>query len=258
MLVDRHLRDRSQPAGRRGLIVKSGARYILSIFANLGDRVTGMDRRRKVAVKRLSRDDLPDWIASTSKLSSLTVTEAKGCHDPDRPEKALVRAWAQAGRMDITTVHLAVKNLVDEVESIEPLESDALFVGLLQLHIANLVRPFGYVGLASALHRMIYQPLAPGLQSELQTARALRETVQTTEAKSASATGGLVGGIVTRVGLVADSDVAPANQEAFARLNLRPVFVGVGRDLIRADTDADSHAVPTRLTQTVHLDEVAR
>jgi hypothetical protein len=70
--------------------------------------------------------------------------------------------------------------------------------------------------------------------------------------------GGLIGGIVTRAGPVADTDVAPADQEALARLNLRPVFVGIERDLIRAAIDAELQTVRTRLTRTVGPDEFAR
>ena len=149
--------------------------FNLSIFAHLGSRVIDLDRRRKVTVKRLSRGDLPDWIACSSDLSSLTVAEAKGCHDPGGPAKALARAWAQAGRIDITAqgrkvtvkriaiatrwgmasagladAHLSVQDPIDEGEPIEPVEKDALFVGLLRLHIVNLIRPLGHVELASA------------------------------------------------------------------------------------------------------------
>ncbi|OWW05025.1 hypothetical protein ATY81_03430 [Rhizobium sp. R72] len=51
--------------------------FNLSIFAHLGSQTIDLDRRRKVKIKRLPRGDLPDWIASASDLSSLTVTEAK-------------------------------------------------------------------------------------------------------------------------------------------------------------------------------------
>ncbi|WP_024513297.1 hypothetical protein [Bradyrhizobium sp. ARR65] len=49
--------------------------FDLSIFAHLGSRVIDLDRRRQVKVTRLSRSDLPDWIACASDLSSLTVAE---------------------------------------------------------------------------------------------------------------------------------------------------------------------------------------
>src|SRR6266404_5398782 len=54
--------------------------FQLSIFAHLGSGTISLDRRRQVTIKRLSRGDLPDWLACASNLSSLTVAEAKGCH----------------------------------------------------------------------------------------------------------------------------------------------------------------------------------
>ena len=159
--------------------------FNLSIFAHLDSKAIDLDRRRKVKIKRLSRGDLPDWIACASDLSSLTVAEAKGCHDPGGPAGALTRAWAQAGRIDVTaqgrrvTVkriaiatrwgmavggptdpHLSVKDPLDEGETLEPHERDALFIGLLRLHIANLIRQLGHVELADALYRLTRQPFA--------------------------------------------------------------------------------------------------
>ena len=67
----------------------SSAIFNLSIFAHLGSRIIDLDRRRQVKVKRLSRGDLPDWIACAWDLSSLTIAEAKGCHDVGGPAKAL-------------------------------------------------------------------------------------------------------------------------------------------------------------------------
>ena len=257
--------------------------FNLSIFAHLGSRVIDLDRRRKVTIKRLSRGDLPDWIACSSDLSSVTVAEAKGCHDAGGPAKALARAWAQAGRIDISArgrkvtvkriavatrwgmgvggpadAHFSVQDPVDEGEPIEPVEKDALFVGLLRLHIANLIRPLGHVDLANALYRLTNQPFAESLQGDLQAARGLLDAAPIRQVEETSVTGGLIGGIVTRAGLVTDSDVAPADQEALVRLNLRPVFVGIERDLIRVAIDADPEGMRTRLSKTVRPDEFAR
>ncbi|GAA0738647.1 hypothetical protein OVY48_10895 [Sphingobium sp. SA2] len=257
--------------------------FNLSIFAHLGSRIIDLDRRRQVKVTRLSRGDLPDWIACASDLSSLTVAEAKGCHDSGGPAKALNRAWAQAGRIDLTAggrkvtvkriaiatrwgmaapnptdAHLSVRDPVDEGEPIKPEEKDALFIGLLRLHIANLIKSLGHAELASALRGLTHQPFARRLQGDLQRARALLDATPVREVEKATAMGGLIGGIVTRAGPVADTDVAPADQEALARLNLRPVFVGIERDLIRAVIDAELQSVRIRLTQTVGPDEFAR
>lgn len=256
--------------------------FNLSIFAHLGSQTIDLDRRRKVKIRRLSRGDLPDWIACASDLSSLTVAEAKGCHDPGGPAKALTRAWAQAGRIDITAqgrkvtvkriaiatrwgmaiagpadAHLSVKDPLDEGEPIEPQEKDALFVGMLRLHIANLIRPLGHAELAGALYRLTQQPFSRRLQGDLDLARAALDAAPIGELDKI-AMGGLVGGIVTRAGPVTDADITPGDQEALVRLNLRPVFVGVERELIRAAIDADLQAVRARITQSVRPDDFAR
>lgn len=257
--------------------------FSLSIFAHLGSRIIDLDRRRQIKVTRLSRGDLPDWIACASDLSSLTVAEAKGCHDNGGPAKALNRAWAQARRIDITAggnkvtvkriaiatrwgmaapsptdAHLSVRDPVDEGEPIKPEEKDALFIGLLRLHIANLIKSLGHAELATALRDLTHQPFVRRLQGDLQRARTLLDAVPVIEVEKATAMGGLVGGIVTRAGPVADSGVAPADQETLARLNLRPVFVGIERDLIRAAIDAELQTVRTSLTQIVRPDDFAR
>ena len=257
--------------------------FNLSIFAHLGSRIIDLDRRRKIKVKRLSRGDLPDWIACASDLSSLTVAEAKGCHDVGGPAKALDRAWAQAGRIDITAqdrkvsvkriaiatrwgmaaagpadAYLSARDPVDEGDPIDPTDKDTLFIGLLRLHIANLIKPLGHAELAGALQRLTHQPFARRLQDDLNLARTLLDAAPVGELEKASSMGGLVGGIVTRAGPVTGADVAPADQETLARLHLRPVFVGIERDLIRAAIDAEPQAVRNRIADTVSPDEFAR
>lgn len=257
--------------------------FKLSIFAHLGSKTLDLDRRRKVKIKRLSRGDLPDWIACAYDLSSLTVAEAKGCHGPGGPARALARAWAQAGRIDVTSrgrkvtvkriaiatrwgmsedgpseAHLSVKDPLDEGEPIEPHEKDALFIGMLRLHIANLIRRLGHAELAAALHRLTRQPFARRLHGDLDLARSLLDGAPVGEMDKGAAIGGLVGGIITRVGPVTDAGVTPGDQEMLARLNLRPVFVGVERDLIRAAIDAEPQAVRTRLVQSARPDDFAR
>ncbi len=257
--------------------------FNLSIFAHLGSRTIDLDRRRGVKVTRLSRGDLPDWIACPADLSSLTVAEAKGCHDVGGPAKALDRAWTQAGRINVTAqgrkvtvkriaiatrwgmaaagptnAHLSVRDPIDEGEPIDPQEKDALFIGLLRLHIANLIKPLGHAELAGALYRISHQPFARRLQDDLGRARTLLDAAPVREVEKATALGGLIGGVVTRAGPITEADVAPADQEALARLNLRPVFVGIERHLIRAAIDAELQTVRTRLTQIVRPDEFAR
>lgn len=153
--------------------------FNLSFFAHLGSRTIDLDRRLKVNITRLARGDLPDWIACASDLSSLTVAEAKGCHDVDGPAKALDRAWAQARRIDVTVrghkvgvkriaiatrwgmatagpadARLSVRDPIEEGEPHTQEEKDALFIGMLRPHIANLIKPLGHVELAGALRSL--------------------------------------------------------------------------------------------------------
>jgi len=258
--------------------------FNLSIFAHLGNRTIDLDRRRKVRITRLSRGDLPDWIACASDLSSLTVAEAKGCHDVGGPAKALDRAWAQARRIDVTaqgrkvTVKriaiatrwgmatagpadacLSVRDPMEEGEPHTQEEKDALFIGMLRLHIANLIKPLGHAELAGALRNLTLQSFPRRPQGEVERARSLLDTSPVRDVDQASAAmDGLVGGVVTRAGPLTDTSVEPSDQEALSRLNLRPVFVGIERDLIRAAIDAEPQAVRNRLADKESPDEFAR
>jgi hypothetical protein len=139
----------------------------------------------------------------------------------------------------------------------DPTDEDTLFIGLLRLHIANLIKPLGHAELAGALQRLTHQPFARRLQDDLKLARTLLDAAPVGEPEKASSMGGLVGGIVTRAGPVTGADVAPVDQESLARLHLRPVFVGIERDLIRAAIDAEPQAVRNRIADTVSPDEFA-
>lgn len=258
--------------------------FNLSIFAHLGSRTIDLDRRRKVKITRLSRGDLPDWIACASDLSSLTVAEAKGCHDVGGPAKALDRAWAQARRIDVTArgrkvalkriaiatrwgmatggpadARLSVRDPVEEGEPQTQEEKDALFIGMLRLHIANLIKPLGHAELAAVLRSLTVQSFPRNLRDETQRARSLLDASTVREVDKASvAMDGLIGGIVTRAGPLTDTKVEPADQEALARLSLRPIFVGVEHELIRAAIDAEPQAIRSRLTEKRSRDDFAR
>ena len=258
--------------------------FNLSIFAHLGSRMIDLDRRRQVKITRLSRGDLPDWIACAADLSSLTVAEAKGCHDVGGPAKALDRAWAQARRIDVSargrkvTVKriaiatrwgmatagpaealLSVRDPVEEGEPHTEEEKDALFIGMLRLHIANLIKPLGHAELADALRGLTLQSFPQRLQGETRRARSLLDASPVRDVdKASTAMDGLIGGIVTRAGPLTDTGVEPSDQQALSRLNLRPVFVGVEHELIRAAIDAEPQAIRSRLADKASPDEFAR
>lgn len=258
-------------------------RYLnLSIFAHLGSRSLLLDGRRRIDIVRRSRGDLPDWVAGAADLSSLTVAEAKGCHDQGGPDKALARGWTQAQRIDVTAkgrkvtikrvaiairwgaainappyAYPSVRDPIDEGEPIDPDDKDATFIGLLRHHVANLVDPLGHAELAGALRRLTRERSEHGLQRDVANARALLNAAPVREVDSASAIDGLVGGIVTRAGPLTDVTANPADQDALARLNLRLVFVGIERDLIDAAIEGEAKTVRDRLAATRH-DEFAR
>ncbi|WP_245283747.1 hypothetical protein [Bradyrhizobium sp. URHD0069] len=257
--------------------------FNLSIFAHLSSRSLLLDGRRQVEIVRRARGDLPDWLACAADLSSLTVAEAKGCHDSGGPAKALARAWTQAQRIDVTAkgkkvtikriavatrwgaattgpadAHLSVQDPVDEGEPIERDDKAALFVGLLRYHIANLIAPLGHQELATSLRQLARDRLQSTVQRDLISARAILNSTPLRDVAGSSAIDGLVGGIVTRAGPLADSTVAAADQDTLARLNLRPVLVGVERDLISLAIDGEAHAVRKRLADVVGSDDSAR
>jgi hypothetical protein len=255
----------------------------LSIFAHLGNNVIVLDRRKQARIKRLARGDLPDWIACKSDLTSLTIAEAKGCHDPGGPAKALARAWTQAGRIDVTVkgrrvtvkriavatrwgvansnpadAYLSVRDPVDEGDPIDQQDKDAPFIGLLRLHVANMIEPLGHAQLAQALRTLTRQTFPRPLRDATARARAVLDNAPIGQVEKAHDIDGLVGGIVTRAGPITDAVASTIDQEALARLNLRPVFIGVDRDLIRAAIDGEAVTIRGRLAEKVSPDEFAR
>jgi hypothetical protein len=257
--------------------------FDLSIFAHLGNHMIDLDRRKQVRIKRLARGDLPDWIACKSDLSSLTIAEAKGCHDPGGPAKALARAWTQAGRIDVTfqgqkvtvkriaiasrwgvansspaDAHLSVRDPIDKGDPIDPQNKDAPFIGLLRLHVASMIAPLGHTELAQALRALTRQTFPRPLRDAAARARAILDSATIGQMEKSQDIGGMVGGIVTRAGPITDAVASTVDQEALARLNLRPVFVGVDRDLIRAAIDGEADTIRGRLAEKVSPDEFAR
>jgi hypothetical protein len=255
----------------------------LSIFNHLNNSSLLLDGRLRVEIVKLGRGDLPDWVACAPNLSSLTVAEAKGCHDPRGPTKALARAWAQANRIDVmaqgkrvtikriaiatrwgaaaagpSTAHISVRDPEDEGDHIEPNESDALFVGLLRNHVANLIAPLGHNELAALLRQLSRNRFPNVIRRDLSRAKQALDATPVKEMVGGDAIDGLVGGIVTRAGPLSDSSAAASDQEALARLNLRPVFVGIERDLVTAAIEGEASMLRKRLSDPAHKDDVGR
>lgn len=68
----------------------------------------------------------------------------------------------------------------------------------------------------------------------------------------------MIGGIVTRGGPVPGTDIARADREVLARLDLRPVFVGIERDLVHAVAAGDPSTIRRALTAVPAVERGAR
>lgn len=249
----------------------------LSIFAHLGRQTITLDGRRQIKiVKRVPRGDLPDWVVCSPSLSDLTVVEAKGCHHPSNPARVLDRAWSQAERIDIEAgghrvplkrlaivtrwgvatngpreTLLSVRDPIDEGDPIEPDDKDMVFAGLFRHHVANIISPLGHVELAGLLRDLAR---AGDERSErkmdlpahgLPSAAPVEDVSQRPDGPQID---DLIGGFVTRAGPLTDADVSRVDRETLARLDLRPVFVGVERELVRAAIEGDPASIRKALS----------
>lgn len=255
--------------------------FHLSIFCHLGRKTITLDGRRNIEIRRLASGDLPDWVACQPDLSDLTVAEAKGCHDRGGPEKALERAWAQAQRIDVVeqnqalavrrvavatrwgsavggspNAHLSVRDPVDGDH--ESSDKDAPFIGLLRLHMANLLEPLGHGVLAAALRRLTNASREEEAGDAAAAAKAALEVAPVSELNQGATLGGLVGGVITRAGPISAVKVPPDDQESFARHGLRPVFVGVERDMLNAAIDGAAPTIRARISEAKDLDDLTR
>ena len=242
----------------------------LSVFAHLGPEPLVLDGRLQIHVVRREKGDLPDWIACAASLSNLTVAEAKGCHDSSGPNRALGRAWRQASRVDVvahglraTTKRLAivtrwgmatggpsepriaVRDPVDEGDPIEGEHKDAIFVGLYRHHLANMISSLGHVELAESLRKVASSHTIGGRRSAAQRAQRLVDQVHLEDFRIAVdrvEAGELIGGFITRAGPLA-TRVSPTERQALARLDLRPVFVGIERASVRVAIEGESLSI---------------
>ena len=245
--------------------------FRLSVFAHLGRSTVVLDGRRQIAVVRREGGDLPDWIACSSGLSDLTVVEAKGSHDRSGPAQALGRAWKQAGRINVEAGNrrvplkrlaivtrwgvgtggpldpwMSVRDPTDEGDPIERDEKNAMFVGLFRHHVANMITRIGHTELARAIRDLtVLHPHRDDLGGEQrdESARELLNATPREEFGDDTKRLTLIGGLVTRSGPLAESTVSQADVETLARLDLRPVFVGIEHELLRAAIKGDSATI---------------
>ena len=241
----------------------------LSIFAHLGKSNIALSARRRIAIVRTQRGDLPDWVACTSGLSNLTVAEAKGCHDRPGPGKALGRAWIQTGRVAVTcqgrpvTIKrvaiatrwgasnggpldpmIAVRDPEEPGLPLSPDDERAMFLGLLRQHAGAMLRSLGHRELADSL-----LALSKSRRSEQQLVIAARQALDratiwgVNTAQNGDWVDDLIGGVVTRQGPIGQVPLSATDVRALSRLDLRPLFVGLERKVLRSAIDGEDDAL---------------
>lgn len=242
--------------------------FDLSVFAHLGLRNFRLDGRQRISIKRKRgrRGDLPDWLATDASLSKLFIAEAKGCHDKSGADQALGRAWAQADRIDVISggrkapvkriaiatrwgvasggpnVPIMAVRDPDETGDMRRDEMDAALIGIARLHTADLLKGVGYKGLADKFRELNLSQTGSLFHDAQQQALALLEAADVhapTEVQAAGPTDPLVGGWVTPAGLANDRHLSASDRQVLERLDLRPVFVGVERRLLRGLVTGD-------------------
>ena len=258
----------------------------LSIFVHLGTPPIVLDSRRQIVIDRCEKGDLPDWVAYNSSRSNLTVAEAKGCHDPSGPKRALARAWKQTKRINVTVrgrhvplkrlgivtrwgmqtggprePWLAVHDPIDEGTPLEPEDKNAIFAGLFRHHVANIISSLGHSELATSLRDLTSKSNERDRRQAAQRALSLLDTPSAEgfyQEAGDLRIGDLIGGFVTRAGLLATVSVSSADWEALARLDLRPVFVGIERRLVLAAVESDPSSISEALIDQPSVKGTAR
>jgi hypothetical protein len=266
-----------------------GRYFGLSFFAHLGQRQVVLDGKLGVQVKRKPQNadgDLPDWIACDAGLVKLTVAEAKGCHDTSGPSQALARAWKQANRIDVLVNQrkaplkrmaiairwgsakggapfpiMSVRDPEEEGE-MSASEREAALLGVARLHSSNLLKALGHLELAGALAELtsgigaIEEGTVAGAELAIRRARGYRIL---SDHLAAESTGELLGNWVTRAGPIARVEpLSPSDQESLRGMELRPVFVGLERQLVMSLVAGDIAAVRHEISRPRHATARAR
>lgn len=255
----------------------------LAIFAHLGSPTIVLDGRLEIKICRCAQGDLPDWVACSSYCANLTVAEAKGCHDPSGPDRALARAWNQTKRIDVKIrgrcvplkriavvtrwgvdkggprePWLAVHDPIDEGTPLESEDEDAILVGLFRHHVANIISSLGHSELATSLRDLTSKSDERDRRQAAQRALSLLDTPSAEGFYQGASDLDLIGGYVTRAGPVATASVSSVDWEALARLDLRPVFVGIERQLVHAAIESDPSSIREALIDQPSVMDTAR
>ena len=252
-----------------------------SVFLNLGHEPINLSAARKVSIVARQDGDWPDWLVCTGAFCDLTLAEAKGTHDQSGPGRALTRARNQVQRVDVveggSTVpvkriaiatrwgmatggpsepRISVHDPEDEGDPIDRERKDAIFVGLFRHHTASMISRLGHSDLASAIRNLTDVDSRSGERNAADHARRLLEGSPDELSESREdyqPFRGSVGGIVTRAGPMTAAAASRLDPSELEALDLRPVFVGIHRDVVRAAIDGDLESIREALV----LDKLA-
>jgi len=201
--------------------------------------------------------DMPDWVVWGA-ARGMAIVEAKGCHDAKGPEAALARAYIQAQRAEIRagaalapfkryaiatrwgfSTPTASQPMLwvhdpDQEGAITPEEIEALAVGINRWHIATLLDALGQNHLAKPIHSLIRERFENRRAEAAEAARGAldRAEVCRVDRSQGAPDDEVIGGFVTRGGPLGETALSQADQEALARLSLKPTFVGIERSAI--------------------------
>lgn len=255
----------------------------LHYFAHLGSEEIELGSRLRVRVVRRSgqEGDLPDWVACAEDLTKLTVAEAKGSHARSGPGSAIAQARKQVARVNVYGGHgrMAVKriavatrwgmlkdgpaeslikvhDLEDEGEKYTDGEAEAALLGVVRLHMGNLLARLGHQELAAAIRAVTW---ARTVEQEAEAGQRVQQLVESAgemgnklrDARPEAIGDAVVGGVVTRAGALEDHIAEETDLSVLARLDLRPVFVGVSPEAVSAAITGNTEYFRSRRRQDV-------
>ena len=238
----------------------------LWVFDHLAKGSKSLDGRLGMSIEATEEGDWPDWITCDGELCGWTFAEAKGTHDRAGPGQALSRAWKQVQRVKIVkdgrTVptrriaiatrwgtadrvlgepRMSVRGSEDECASIDSKDKEAIVVGLLRHHVANMIAKLvpghGHADLAVAIRNLTSAKDTAAIDQAKDHARTLLAQASDGSSmpfKKFTYRGELVGGAISRAGLVAENSASRLHPAQRERLDLRHVFVGISKVVLDA------------------------
>ena len=258
-------------------------RYMgLHYFAHLGGEEIELGGRLgvRVARRRGQEGDLPDWVACAEDLTKLTVAEAKGSYARSGLGRAIAQARKQVARVDVYGGHgrMAVKRVAvatrwgmlkggpteswikvhdpeDAGEEYTAEEADAAFLGVVRLHMGNLLARLGPLELAAEIRAVAWarteaQQDAAGGRARRLIGPATETGSRLRDVRGEAIGDAVVGGVVTRIGAL-DRVVEETDVSVLARLDLRPVFVGLSAEAVTAAIAGNTEYFRGRRRQVV-------